>query len=52
MPLVAVLERSAPLQDIDLVTDLLRELVPTFKPTVAYAVQEAERVSSGTYNGH
>ncbi len=52
MPLVALLERSASLQDIDLVIALLRELVPTFKPTVAYAVQEAERVSSGTYNGH
>jgi FlaA1/EpsC-like NDP-sugar epimerase len=52
MPLVALLERSASLQDIDLVTDLLRELVPTFKPTVAYAVQEAERVSPGTSYGH
>jgi len=52
MPLVAVLERSAALQDIDLVIDLLRELVPTFKPTGAYAVKGAERVSLGTYNGH
>ena len=52
MPLVAVLERSAALQDIDLVTNLLRELVPTFRPTGAYAVQEAERVSLGTYNDH
>jgi FlaA1/EpsC-like NDP-sugar epimerase len=52
MPLVALLERSASLQDIDLVIDLLRELVPTFRPTVAYAAQEAERVSPGTYNGH
>ena len=52
MPLVAVLERSAALQDIDLVMDLLRELVPTFRPTGAYAVQEAERVLPGTYDGH
>lgn len=52
MPLVAVLERSAVLEDIDLVIDLLCELVPTFKPTGAYAVQEAERVSPGTYKGH
>ncbi len=52
MPLVAVLERSASLQDIDLVMDLLRELVPTFRPTGAYAVQEAERVLPGTYDGH
>jgi FlaA1/EpsC-like NDP-sugar epimerase len=52
MPLVALLERSAALQDIDLVINLLRELVPTFTPTVAYALQEAERVSPGTLNGH
>ena len=52
MPLVALLERSASLQDIDLVIVLLRELVPTFRPTVAYAAQEAERVSLGVNNGH
>lgn len=51
MPLVALLEQRAALQDIDLVIDLLRELVPTFTPTGAYTVQEAERVSLGTYNG-
>jgi len=45
MPLVAVLERSAALQDINLVMDLLRELVPTFKPMGAHAVREAEQVS-------
>jgi FlaA1/EpsC-like NDP-sugar epimerase len=51
MPLVALLEQRAALQDIDLVMDLLRELVPTFTPTGAYAVQETERVSLGIYNG-
>jgi FlaA1/EpsC-like NDP-sugar epimerase len=49
-PLVALLERSAALQDITLVIDLLCELVPTFRPTVAIAVQETERVSQGILN--
>jgi FlaA1/EpsC-like NDP-sugar epimerase len=49
LPLVAMLEQNAALQDTDRVMKLLRELVPTFKPTGAYAVQEAERVSLGTY---
>ena len=52
MPLVALLEQRAAQQDLDLVIDLLCELVPTFTPTGAYAVQEAERVSLGIYNGH
>jgi FlaA1/EpsC-like NDP-sugar epimerase len=52
MPLVALLEQDAALQEPDRVIDVLRELVPTFKPTGAYTVQEAERVSPGTYNGH
>jgi len=51
MPLVALLEQRAALQDLDLVLDLLRELVPTFTPNGAYAVQEAERVFLGSYNG-
>jgi len=51
MPLVALLEQRAALQDLDLVIDLLRELVPTFTPNGAYAAQEAERVFLGSYNG-
>jgi FlaA1/EpsC-like NDP-sugar epimerase len=51
MPLVALLEQRAALQDLDLVIDLLCELVPTFTPTGAYAAQEAERVFLGSYNG-
>jgi len=47
MPLVAMLEQTAALQETDRVIDLLRELVPTFKHTGAYAVQEAERVPAG-----
>jgi len=49
MPLVAMLEQNAALQETDRIIDLLRELVPTFKPTGAYAIQEAVQVSSDTY---
>jgi FlaA1/EpsC-like NDP-sugar epimerase len=51
-PLLALLEKSAALQDINLVTDLLCELVPTFTPAGAYNVKQTERVSLGAYNGH
>lgn len=51
-PLVALLERNAALQDINRVTDLLCELVPTFTPTGAYNVKQTARVSLGAYNGH
>lgn len=48
MPLVAMLEQAAARQEVDRVIDLLRKLVPTFKPTEAGVIQEAERVLSGT----
>lgn len=50
MPLVAILEQTAAQQEADRVIDLLRELVPTFKPTEACTIQEAERVLVGTEN--
>ncbi len=49
-PLVAKLEQAADRQEADRVVDLLRELVPTFKPTGVCAIQEVERVLSGTEN--
>lgn len=51
MPLVARLEQAAARQETDRVMDLLCELVPTFRPTEACAIQEeAEQVLSGTEN--
>lgn len=49
MSLVAMLEQTAARQEADRVIDLLRELVPTFKPTETCAIQVAERVVSDTY---
>jgi FlaA1/EpsC-like NDP-sugar epimerase len=48
MPLVALLEQRAALQDLDLVIDLLRELVPTFRPTASF---RRRTVLPGTYDG-
>lgn len=42
-PQIAILEKAAARQETDRVVNLLRELVPTFKPTGVLAIPEAER---------
>ncbi|MGE0644962.1 MAG: polysaccharide biosynthesis protein [Nitrospira sp.] len=42
-PQIAILEEAAARQETDRVVNLLRELVPTFKPTGVLAIPEAER---------
>lgn len=45
---IAMLEQAAARQEADLVIELLRELVPTFKPAGDMAIAEAERGLSQT----
>ncbi|CUS32560.1 Polysaccharide biosynthesis protein CapD [Candidatus Nitrospira nitrosa] len=45
---IAILEQAAARQEADLVIELLRELVPTFKPTGDMVIAEAERGLSDT----
>lgn len=47
-PRIAALEEAAARQEADRVIDLLRELIPTFKPTGAWTTAESERDVSGT----